>query len=30
MPTPLEREAICRFLAEEFDHLHPEARPYRY
>jgi hypothetical protein len=30
MPTPLEREVICRFIVEEFDHLHPEARPYRY
>jgi hypothetical protein len=30
LPTPLEREATCRFIVEEFDRLHPNMRPHRY
>jgi hypothetical protein len=30
VPTPLEREATCRFVVEEFDRLHPNMRPHRY
>ncbi len=29
-PTPTERDAICRFIAREFDLLVQNARPFRY
>ena len=28
--TPMERDAICRFIAREFDLLAQDARPFRY
>jgi|SRR3982074_2032718 hypothetical protein len=29
-PTPADRDAICRFIAREFDLVVQDARPFRY